>query len=147
MPAAQIAPGCSSTPFFQKPYTADESQDSMTILRSPESMSGAMTLIGPGNHMQSVQVKVYRTSCEHFAVIYPQKKVCRPLGVMNIKNIILERLENGFKIRQKGFDSPLCFTFISETPKELNLWVDAFTCCSTGTLSSCTLPILEEDEE
>lgn len=119
----------------------------MSILRNPESMSGAMTLIGPGKHMQSVLVKVYRTSCEHFAVIYPQKKVCRPLGVMNIKNIILERLDNGFKIRQKGFDSPMCFTFISETPKELNQWVDAFTSCSGGTLSSCTLPILMEDEE
>lgn len=146
MPAAQIAPGCSRNAFFQKSYTAPPASDSISILHNPESMSGAMTLIGPGNHRQPVLVKVYRTSCEHFAVIYPQKKVCRPLGVMNIRNIILERLENGFKIRQKGFDSPLCFTFISETPKELNSWVEAFTCCSAGTLSS-TLPILMEDEE
>lgn len=147
MPATQVAPGCSRTSFFQKSNYASPQSNSPLPARNPESMSGSMTLIGPGSTVQSVQVKVYRTSCEHFAVIYPQKKVCRPIGVINIKNIILEKLDKGFKIRQKGFDSPVCFTFLSETEKELDLWLTAFTCITSGTISSCTLPILMEDDE
>ena len=85
-----------------------------------ENMSGYMTLVGPNGHRQGVQVKVYRTSVEHFAVIYPQKKVCRPLGVLNLRNTMIERYgEEGFLVRQKGFDSPIALTFLMENKKKL----------------------------
>ncbi|XP_046382898.1 uncharacterized protein LOC124153646 [Ischnura elegans] len=158
---------------------------------NPELMSGSLTLVGPGNkHSQSVQVKVYRTSLEHFAVIYPQKKVCRPLGVLNLRNAHVERLcdtvlpssvgncpkpvdlkktsqgdRMGFVVRQRGFDSPFCLTFLLEGPstspfaatlsggafpqravqkdlnRDLEQWMAAFRCAPGGGLSpSSPLP-------
>lgn len=119
---------------------------------SPEMMSGYMTLSAPGRHRQPVHVKVYRTSLEHFAVVSPQKKICRPLGVLNLKNTLLEQLpaeskQTGFMVRQKGFDSPTCLTFLPETPMDLEDWIVAFTCRSSPTLHQSSLPIVEEDEE
>ncbi|XP_071442121.1 uncharacterized protein [Hetaerina americana] len=159
---------------------------------NPELMSGSLTLMSPGNkHSQSVQVKVYRTSLEHFAVIYPQKKVCRPLGVLNLRNAHVERLYDsgpavvnltkpsdldlkkggggdrmGFVVRQRGFDSPFCLTFLLEGPacgtspyaatlagpysptrvqrdltRDLEQWMAAFRCAPAGGLSpSSPLP-------
>lgn len=118
-------------------------------------------------------MKVYRTSLEHFAVVYPQKKVCRPLGVLNLRNTRVERLSSdvsrnpltnalgdikirgrsrdeplaGFIVRQRGFDTPNCLTFISESPKDVDSWVKAFTAQQTATLHAPPLPMVEEDEE
>lgn len=112
-----------------------------------ENMSGYMTLLGPNGHRQGVQVKVYRTSVEHFAVIYPQKKVCRPLGVLNLRNTMIERYgEEGFLVRQKGFDSPLVLTFLMENKKELDYWMMAFTARTSPLLHQSSLPIVEEEE-
>lgn len=149
---------------------------------NPELMSGSLTLMGPGNkHSQSVQVKVYRTSLEHFAVVYPQKKVCRPLGVLNLRNAHVERLlpanntakissgdqkdgvksssneTLGFVVRQRGFDSPFCLTFLLETPyvspyspfsapprrdlaKDLEQWMAAFRCSNSPGNSPASPP-------
>lgn len=119
---------------------------------NPEEMAGNIILLGSNKVKQPVHVKVYRTSIEHFAVVYPQKKVCRPLGVLNLKNTMVEKLTNskqlGFVVRQCGFDTPLCsLTFFSETSKELDRWISAFTSKSTPTSSMSSLPIVEEDEE
>ncbi|CAD6208636.1 GSCOCG00010613001-RA-CDS [Cotesia congregata] len=113
-----------------------------------ENMSGYMTLIGPKGHRQGVQVKVYRTSVEHFAVIYPQKKVCRPLGVLNLKNTTIERLrDEGFVVRQKGFDTTtITLTFLVENKKELDYWILAFTARSSPLVHQSSLPIVEEEE-
>lgn len=112
-----------------------------------ENMSGYMTLLGPNGHQQNVQVKVYRTSVEHFAVIYPQKKVCRPLGVLNLRNTTIERFEDdGFLVRQKGFDSPVALTFLVECKKELDYWVSAFTARHSPLVHQSSLPIVEEEE-
>lgn len=35
---------------------------------------------------------MYRTSLEHFAVVYPQKKACRPLGFVNLRHTVVARL-------------------------------------------------------
>ncbi|KAK3914584.1 Rho GTPase-activating protein 22 [Frankliniella fusca] len=49
------------------------------------------------------KVKVYRTSLEHFAVVYPQKKVCRPLGFVNLRHTVVARLPSaGEKVPVKG---------------------------------------------
>jgi hypothetical protein len=142
MPADVAMAGCST--FLQDP-SADNAY------WNPETMSGSMTLVGPGKHCQSVQVKVYRTSLEHFAVLYPQKKVCRPLGVLNLRNTCVERLpggkQSGFIVRQRGFDTPMCLTFLSETPRDLESWVLAFASRSPPTVHPSSLPIVEEEEE
>jgi hypothetical protein len=142
MPADIAMAGCST--FLQDPAVEN-------AYWNPETMSGSMTLVGPGKHCQSVQVKVYRTSLEHFAVLYPQKKVCRPLGVLNLRNTCVERLpggkQPGFIVRQRGFDTPMCLTFLSESPRDLDSWVLAFTSRNSPTLHQSSLPIVEEDEE
>ncbi|KYN08065.1 hypothetical protein ALC62_00910 [Cyphomyrmex costatus] len=112
-----------------------------------ENMSGYMTLIGPNGHRQRVQVKVYRTSVEHFAVIYPQKKICQPLGVLNLRNTIVERYEDeGFLVRQKGGDLPVPLTFLMEKRSELDYWILAFTARTSPLMHHSSLPIVEEEE-
>lgn len=116
-----------------------------------ETMSGNMTLVNMNGRRQGVHVKVYRTSLEHFAVLYPQKKICRPLGVLNLKNTRLEVLADkqqpGFTIRQHGYDTPMALTFVSEIPRDLDSWVVAFTSRGSPTFRHNALPIVEEDEE
>jgi len=110
-------------------------------------MSGYMTLIGPNGHRQRVQVKVYRTSVEHFAVIYPQKKICQPLGVLNLRNTTVERYEDeGFLVRQKGGDLPIALTFLMEKRSELDYWILAFTARTSPLVHHSSLPIVEEEE-
>lgn len=112
-----------------------------------ENMSGYMTLIGPNGHRQRVQVKVYRTSVEHFAVIYPQKKICQPLGVLNLRNTMIERYEDeGFLVRQKGGDLPVALTFLMEKRCELDYWILAFTARTSPLVHHSSLPIVEEEE-
>ncbi|KAL6254428.1 hypothetical protein P5V15_014477 [Pogonomyrmex californicus] len=112
-----------------------------------ENMSGYMTLIGPNGHRQRVQVKVYRTSVEHFAVIYPQKKICQPLGVLNLRNTTVERYEDeGFLVRQKGGDLPIALTFLMEKKNELDYWILAFTARTSPLVHHSSLPIVEEEE-
>lgn len=115
-----------------------------------ENMGGCMTLLGPAGALhgrQSVQVQVYRTSVEHFAVIYPQKKVSRPLGVLNLRNTTIERLgDEGFLVRQKGCDSPVVLTFLLENPKDIDYWILAFTARSSPLMHQSSLPIVEEEE-
>lgn len=135
---------CSRDAFLQK--------DMNYGYHSPETMSGYMTLVGPGKHRQLVHVKVYRTSLEHFAIVYPPKKVCRPLGVLNLRNTCVEPLPSdvkqpGFVVRQRGFDTPMCLTFLSESAMELDDWIVAFTSRNSPTLHQSSLPIVEEDEE
>lgn len=60
--------------------------------KGTEAKSGTLILVGPAKHAQHVQVKVYRTSLEHFAVVYPQKKVCRPMGFVNLRHTVVARL-------------------------------------------------------
>lgn len=112
-----------------------------------ENMSGYMTLIGPNGHRQRVQVKVYRTSVEHFAVICPQKKICQPLGVLNLRNTTVERYEDeGFLVRQKGGDLPIALTFLMEKRSELDYWILAFTARTSPLVHHSSLPIVEEEE-
>lgn len=114
-----------------------------------EIKSGNLTLVSMNGRRQGVHVKVYNTSLEHFCVLYPQKKICRPLGVLNLKNTRIERLEEGqenaFTVRQLGFDTPMALTFVMDGNRDLDSWILAFTNRSSPTFSP--LPIVEEDEE
>lgn len=116
-----------------------------------ETKSGNMTLISMNGRRQGVHVKVYHTSLEHFCVLYPQKKICRPLGVLNLKNTRVERLDDpdipGFTVRQLGYDTPMTLTFVSESRCDLEDWILAFTNRGSPVFRCSALPILEEDEE
>lgn len=120
---------------------------------STETKSGSLILVAMNGRRQPVNVKVYKTSIEHFAVLYPQKKMCRPLGVINLKNTTLERnndkQQTGFKVRQQGFDTPMTLTFMTESLRELDSWMSAFTCCRTSPAlrHQSSLPIVEEDDD
>lgn len=118
---------------------------------SPETMAGNMVLLSPNGRRQNVQVKIYRTSLEHFAVIYPQKKVCKPLGVINLRNTSVERFPDdktpGLVVRQRGFDNTASLSFISEEPRDVEAWVAAFTSRASPTILQSCLPVVQEDDE
>lgn len=117
----------------------------------PELKSGSLILVAMNGRRQGVNVKVYRTSLEHFAVIYPQKKICRPLGVLNLKNVSLVKENLGFSVRQKNYESPMTLTFLVEQVQDLEEWLLAFSCRKTSPMTrrNChlVLPIVEEGEE
>lgn len=141
------------TNFLQLDKSSGKQRSNVDSCWNTENMSGCMTLLGPQQHCgaihrQSVQVKVYRTSVEHFAVIYPQKKVGRPLGVLNLRNTTIERLaDRGFLVRQRGCDSPVALTFLLEDSIDLDYWIMAFTPRSSPLLHQSSLPIVEEEED
>lgn len=118
-------------------------------VNSTETKSGSVTLLVSKERQQRVTVIVHKTTLEHFAVLYPQKKICRPLGVLNLKNARVQRLvgkQTGFQVHHSGFDSPMWLSFLCE-PKELNSWMEAFENTPTKTLRhQSSLPIVEEEE-
>lgn len=68
-----------------------------------------------------LQVKVYRTTLEHFAVVYPQKKVCRPLGFVNLRHTVVDRLPAGDDSRLVHLSGPAggCKAQVRQAP----VWV------------------------
>lgn len=140
MPAGVAS--CSRSPIIQKEVECPT---------NPEMMNGYLTLLLSNKHQEPVHVKVYRTSLEHFAVVCPQKKVCRPLGVLNLRNSVVERLpadsqQHGLLVRHRGLDTPLTVTFLTENAREVEEWVAAFTSSSSPTRHQSPLPIVEEEE-
>ena len=112
-----------------------------------ENVSGKMKLVSPDGQKQSCQVNVYRTSVEHFAVIYPENNTTRPLGVLNLRNTTIERLgDDSFLIRQKGCDTPVALTFILENSEDIDYWILAFTPRSSPLAHHSCLPIVQEEE-
>lgn len=136
------------------PYATPTDHISSSQHLSTETKSGAITLISPNGRRQGVNVIVYQTTLEHFAVLYPQKKICRPLGVINIKTTKVERLpdkQSGFSVRQLGFDTPMTLTFLCES-RDLESWLSAFAHIKNvvggmGLRHQSSLPCVEEDEE
>lgn len=116
-----------------------------TTMKSEE-MSGEVILEGPGSSTRRyVHIKVYRTSLEHFAVVCPMSKVSRPLGIINLRTAVVERLSSenhpqlaemknsppprsGFVIRQKVFDTTTCLRiFLSSSDDNFEAWWKAFS--------------------
>lgn len=115
--------------------------------RNTEDMSGDMTLLRHKGGDQPVQVIVYRTSVDHFAVIYHQEKVSRPLAVLNLRNTTIERLDNqNFMVRQGGCDTPVALTFHLDNPNDIESWIVAFSARSSTQTHHSNLPIVEEEE-
>ncbi|CAH4035022.1 unnamed protein product [Pieris brassicae] len=114
-----------------------------------EIKSGFLVLLGPGGIRQDVRVVVYRTSQEHFAVIYPRKRLSKPIGIVNLRNTAVERLEtnSGFIVRQKGYDNAISAKFMCPE-RDIDAWLSAFSNSATSTCQHHTsLPVLVEAEE
>lgn len=115
-----------------------------------EEMFGDVILEGPGSQKRYVHIKVYRTSLEHFAVVYPLKRHSKPLGIINLRNTCITPVtyatKTGFTITQKMFDVATSITLFCESPT-LPAWIRAFTSRSSPTLIHQTsLPIVKEED-
>lgn len=103
-----------------------------------------------------VLVKVYRTSLEHFAVLYPEKLISKPFGFINLKNCNVECMRNNprvLQIVQRNCDGGV-LTFRAESTMDAKLWQEALqskTLFSTkkrlDDVINVSLPILEEGDE
>lgn len=113
-----------------------------------EVKSGFLVLLGPGGMRQDVRVVVYRTSLEHFAVIYPRKRLSKAIGVVNLRNTSVERAEasTGFVVRQKGYDNTISAKFLC-SEREVESWLAAFTSRPSPCQHPASLPVLVEAEE
>ncbi|CAH2244767.1 uncharacterized protein LOC120625325 [Pararge aegeria] len=111
-----------------------------------EQKSGFLVLLSQSGIRKDVRVVVYRTSLEHFAVIYPRKRLSKPLGVVNLRNTSVERdAANGFFVRQKGYDNTVSARFLC-SERDMEAWLSAFSAPN----QSCqhqSLPVLVETEE
>lgn len=113
-----------------------------------EVKSGFLVLLGPGGMRQDVRVVVYKTSLEHFAVIYPRKRLSKPIGVVNLRNTAVERAESsaGFVVRQKGYDNTISAKFVC-SERDVESWLAAFTSRTSQCHHHTSLPVLLEAEE
>ncbi|CAH2088287.1 unnamed protein product [Euphydryas editha] len=113
-----------------------------------EEKSGFLVLLGPGGMRQDVRVVVYRTTLEHFAVIYPRKRLSKPIGVVNLRNTTTERVDtnSGFFVRQRGYDNTISAKFLC-SEREIEAWLSAFSAVSQGCQHAASLPVLVETEE
>ena len=79
-------------------------------------------------HNIPVVVKVYTSTYDHYAVVYPDK-LCSSCGYINLKNCALDTFTGrkcGFKLIPNDCDGkPM--TFLTNNPAELEDWVEACT--------------------
>lgn len=112
-----------------------------------EQKSGFLILLSQTGTRKDVRVVVYRTSLEHFAVIYPRKRLSKPFSVVNLRNTAVESDGSGFFVKQKGFDNTVIARFVCQA-RDVEGWIAAFS--SPAQMKSCqyqTLPVLIEAEE
>ncbi|GAB6020342.1 hypothetical protein CHUAL_003054 [Chamberlinius hualienensis] len=92
-----------------------------------ELRSGSVTLIGSAgsSHNLRVILKVYRTSLEHFAVLYPDKLMtcCKPIGFINLKNCNVGCWRRTLQIAQRSCDGGV-LTFDCGDVKETKMWLE-----------------------
>ncbi|GIY13189.1 uncharacterized protein CEXT_775411 [Caerostris extrusa] len=114
----------------------------------------------PNNKMQRVFVRVYKTSSEHFAVLYPVRAIvtaCRPLASLNLKSCSVKQLPNcEFRVAPKSCEG-MSLTFKgTETTNEVQIgeWLQAFSEAHDSSLRRkkvsdhrLPLPVLVESEE
>ncbi|XP_063384470.1 uncharacterized protein LOC134670600 [Cydia fagiglandana] len=113
-----------------------------------EVKSGFVVLSGLGRIRQDVRVVVYRTSLEHFAVIYPRKRLSKPIGVVNLRNTSVERAEQemGLVVRQKGYDNAISAKFLC-AERDVDSWITALSArVSPSCQQQTSLPVLVEEE-
>ncbi|XP_041969661.1 uncharacterized protein LOC121726381 [Aricia agestis] len=111
-----------------------------------EVKSGFLVLVGRGGTRQDVRVVVYRTSLEHFAVMYPRKRLTKAIGVVNLRNTAIERIGSGFSVRQKGSDDTISARFVC-SERDIEAWLLAFSAGAAPACPQANLPVLVETEE
>lgn len=139
-----------SSPLFRGPELSNA-----TFASKTEELCGDVILEGPDKLKRYVHLKVYRTSLEHFAVVYPLKRLSKPMGIINIRNTCVSPVSTsvevcgakvGFVINQRMFDVNTSVTLWCE-PATLPAWANAFTSRSSPTLIHQTsLPCVEEED-
>ncbi|GBP12574.1 hypothetical protein EVAR_10239_1 [Eumeta japonica] len=82
----------------------EPSQESPRRTRDAEAKSGFLAMVVGAGARRDVRVVVYRTSSEHFAVVYPRKRLGKPVAVLSLKNATAKRTDVGFDVRQRGYD-------------------------------------------
>lgn len=132
------------TDLFHGPMLSNANFGSKT-----EEISGDVILEGPDKQKRYVHIKVYRTSLEHFAVVYPLKRLSKPMGIINIRNTCVtcyDESEGKFTINQRMFDVTTSIE-LRCGPSELPKWMKAFTSRSSPTLIHQTsLPMVKEED-
>ncbi|KAL7300289.1 hypothetical protein TKK_0006921 [Trichogramma kaykai] len=141
---------------YSKAASAEASSCKEQYRQQQHAQVGFMTLLGQSNGSGSpnlteprrVEVRVYRTSFEHFAVIYPRgADQQQPLGVLNLRHTSLERLgRDGLLLRQHGYDSPMTLTLLLDEPEEVDCWIAALAARTSSPVHHCSLPIVEEED-
>lgn len=141
-------------------------QQSGTFTAAPTLRQGNFTT-GPVRQQQSssssqrVFVRVYRTSSEHFAVLYPVRAIvtaCRPLASLNLKSCTVKQLPNCvLRVSPRSCEG-MAVTFKgTETTNEAQIaeWLRAFSEAKDGSSlrrkkvsdHRLPLPVLVESEE
>ncbi|XP_060806414.1 uncharacterized protein LOC132903102 [Amyelois transitella] len=111
-----------------------------------EVKSGFLVLLGTRGMRQDVRVVVYRTSLEHFAVIYPRKRLSKPIAVISLRNTSSDREDSGIVVRQKGYDNTVMAKFHC-SERDVESWLSAFSSTSSPHCHPHALPVLIEAEE
>lgn len=82
---------------------------------------------------QRVFVRVYRTSSEHFAVLYPVRAIvtaCRPLASLNLKSCMVKQLPNKeFRVSPRSCEGVTVSFKGTESSNDvqINDWLQAFS--------------------
>lgn len=109
---------------------------------------------------QRVFVRVYRTSSEHFAVLYPVKAIvtaCRPLASINLKSCTVKSLPGAeFRVSPRSCDGTTVIFKGTESTNDVQLaeWLKAFNEQQSDSIRRkkvsdhrLPLPVLVESEE
>ncbi|CAL8083261.1 unnamed protein product [Orchesella dallaii] len=127
-----------------------------------EIMRGPLTLLSSSHGPQRVIVSVFRTSVDHFSLVYPDNGrkmiACKPVGCINIRGVTCENTTlgsgiKGFTLRPKKCDtSSAALIFVCQDESDLPRWMAAFEPLTPSYLGSrkiprqCSLPSVEEEE-
>ncbi|CAG7833974.1 unnamed protein product [Allacma fusca] len=127
-----------------------------------EIMRGHVTLLSSSHGPQRVILSVFRTSVDHFALVYPDNRrktmVLKPAGCINIRGVTCEETTlgsgiKGFTLRPKKCDtSSAALIFVCQDSTTMPKWLAALE-SATSQLGKrkiprqCSLPIVSEEEE
>jgi len=104
-----------------------------------EIMRGPVTFLGSKQGPQRVILTVFKTSVDHFALVYPDNRrkmvAVKPVGCINIRGVTCEETTlgngiKGFTLRPKKCDtSSAALTFVCREDKSASLtqWIEALT--------------------
>jgi hypothetical protein len=132
-----------------------------------EVMRGSVTLLSSNQGPQSVILSVFKTSVDHFALVYPDNRrkavAVKPVGCINVRGVTCEETIlgsgiRGFTLRPKKCDTSsaalifVCQEETNSSSASISQWIQAFAPASANLLNKrnipkqCSLPSVEEEE-